>query len=111
MKKYKPFRFLLEYLKENFGITITEEMAGADKSQSIKLGRFRFGGAIFCIPYTLDWDWTRDNTGYYIRFYHDGDNSLSLILMDELKKVLYNYGTKIIPPSIHIYFNSTEINL
>ena len=113
MKKYKSFRYLVSYLEEIYGPTLTEQILFSElneKNSSLRIQHlsFRAGGVKYKLPVLIDWDWTRDNNGFHVTFFHlCNESSINEIVKDVIKEKLFRFGK--ISKNIYIYFNNDPI--
>lgn len=113
MKKYKSFNMLLPYITDFYGPTLTEKKL-YDPNYSfstITNIQFKYGGCYYKLPFTMDWDWIREDDGFHVNFYHlsSGPNSsfIDTLIEEELKGRLFKFGK--ISKNIHIYFNNRNL--
>lgn len=93
-----------------FGPTLTELQLYDSKEDSLRIKRlkFRSNGLTFTVPIIIDWDWTRDDSGYCVVFHQSENPSINNIIEDIIKEKLYSFGK--ISKNIHIYFNNKIIS-
>ena len=111
MKKYKSFHYLIGYIENIFGPTLTELQLYDSKEDNLRIRflKFRLQGCSYTIPTIIDWDWTRDDNGFHVTFFHLSENpSINKIIEDIIKEKLYGFGK--ISKNVKIYLNNNNIS-